>query len=100
MQDNIPLYILGSLTFLASLAGVIISLSQFNDGETANPQRLTSATILDLEKTELYEGYTTEIDVNNDALIDLTLTLVSAENGKAKFNLEKSKNACQAQIKD
>ena len=57
-------------------------------------QETTGAATVDVEETRLAEGYSQDLDVNQDTLPDATLTLIAAENGIAEFKIEKGENAC------
>jgi len=90
------LYAFTALTFIISLFALEVSFLELTDHNTITFDDATGALVADFKEAELYEGYPKEIDINQDAVADTTLTLKYADNGKAIFTLKNAENPCKA----
>ena len=87
--------VLTFITLIFSFFALETTFTALANHQTITFQDATGALVADLDKTELYEGFHQDIDVNQDAVPDTTLTLQYADNGKAAFSIKNAPNACQ-----
>ncbi len=91
-KSNKLLILITSLSIMTSLFSIFILFTGTN---TNSLQDITGASTKNLENMELHEGYSQQLDLNNDELADIRVTLNYADKGLATFKVEKLPSYCK-----
>lgn len=90
-MKHIPLLIVSSLSGFIALLSIAFLLTD----QPISLTDTTGAVIVSEESATLQEGYSQEVDINEDGLSDATMILLTADDGTASFQLEKHSSCKQ-----